>query len=377
MSKLVLMQGNEACAKGAIRAGIRFFAGYPITPSSEVAAVMSEELPKVGGKFIQMEDEIASMAAIVGASRAGKMSLTATSGPGFSLMQEGLGYAIITETPCIIVSSQRGGPSTGMPTKPSQSDIMQARWGTHGDHPIIALYPHTVKETYTLVGTALKFAERYRTPVIFLMDEVLSHLRENFELPEEIEVVKRDIENMSKDENYLPYSETFDGIPPMQNFGSKFRYHITGLVHNELGVPDIPASSNKLLKRLYKKIYTHLDDICLTENYRTDDAEIVIVAYGITARSAYVAVDYARKHNIKAGLIRLITIWPFPTVKIQSILQRASKIVVPELNLGQVAREISRIVPNHKILQLNKIDGELITPEEIIEKFINHKTYVI
>ncbi|MCD6571754.1 MAG: 2-oxoacid:acceptor oxidoreductase subunit alpha, partial [Thermoplasmata archaeon] len=287
-NNIKLLQGNEACVKGAILAGVRFFAGYPITPSSEIAEGMARLLPQIRGKFLQMEDEISSMAAVIGASIAGLKSMTATSGPGFSLKQENLGFAIINEIPCVIVNAQRGGPSTGLPTKPSQGDMMQARWGTHGDHSIIALAPSTVKEVLALTIKAVNFSEKYRTPVILLLDAEISHMREKVKIPEkdEIEIVNRKKPSVSPQE-YLPFKAGKDGIPPMANFGEGYRYHFTGLVHNEKGFPtNDPQEIDSFLRRLNNKIEVHKKDILLTERYFLKDAKIALVAYGSVARAA-------------------------------------------------------------------------------------------
>ncbi|HWJ03380.1 MAG TPA: 2-oxoacid:acceptor oxidoreductase subunit alpha, partial [Verrucomicrobiae bacterium] len=280
MSKAQLMQGNEACAKGALAAGVRFYAGYPITPSTEIAELMAEELPLVGGTFIQMEDEIASMAAVIGASLAGSKALTATSGPGFSLKQENLGYAIATEVPCVVVNVQRSGPSTGLPTAPAQADVMQAKWGTHGDHPVIALCPSSVQECYELTVTAFNFAEEFRTAVIMLMDEVVGHLREKVELPESLPVVNRKKPSVPP-ERYVPYENDDSMIPAMANFGEGYRYHVTGLTHGENGLPTgKPEVAGRALDRLMQKFDPYLDRIQLLEEIYLEDAELVVVAYG-------------------------------------------------------------------------------------------------
>lgn len=367
-----LMQGNEACLEGAIAAGMRFFAGYPITPSTEIAEGASERLPLVGGKFIQMEDEIASMAAVIGASLAGLKSMTASSGPGLSLKQENIGYASLTEVPCVIVNVQRGGPSTGLPTSPEQSDIMQARWGTHGDHPIIALYPASVSEAYSVTVTAFNLAEKYRVPVILLMDEVLGHMRERVVLPDEneLEVIDR-AKSTVKPEEYLPYRADDDGgVPEMPAFGKGYRYHITGLIHSENGFPTTNAElTSRLKNRLVKKIENNLDDIVKYEEDSMDDAEIVLIAYGSTARSAKSAMDSARQQGIPVGLFRPITIWPFAEDRIKEIASKAKTIIVPEMNLGQYRLEVERAAASQcEVVGLNRADGEIITPEDIIGK---------
>ncbi|NLI11688.1 2-oxoacid:acceptor oxidoreductase subunit alpha [Pelotomaculum propionicicum] len=364
-----LMQGNEAIAEGALAAGARFFAGYPITPSTEIAEILAEKLPAVGGKFIQMEDEIASMAAIIGASLAGLKSITATSGPGFSLKQENLGFAAITEVPCVVVNVQRYGPSTGIPTASAQGDIMQARWGTHGDHPAIALSPASVQEAFSLTVQAFNLAERFRTPVILLADEVIGHMRERFVMPDasDINVIdrKKPPAGLTR---YYPYKPDEDGVPPMANFCEGYRYHVTGLVHDESGGPTTKADqAERLIKRLNDKIMDHLDEITMTESLMTEDAEIIIVACGAVSRSARRAVKQARKEGIKAGLFRLISVWPFPDKEIKALSRQARSIIVPEMNLGQLIGEVERVVRSEtKVSGINRVTGEMITPDEIL-----------
>jgi 2-oxoglutarate ferredoxin oxidoreductase subunit alpha len=367
-----LMQGNEACLEGAIAAGMRFFAGYPITPSTEIAEGASERLPLVGGKFIQMEDEIGSMAAVIGASLAGLKAMTATSGPGMSLKLENLGYASLTEIPCVIVNVQRGGPSTGLPTSPAQADIMQARWGAHGDHPAIALYPNSVSEAYSVTVTAFNLAEKYRMPVILLMDEVIGHMRERVVLPDEneLQIIDRTKASVPPEE-YLPYKADPDGgVPEMPAFGEGYRYHVTGLIHSENGFPTTDAEKTAiLLNRLMKKIDNNLDDIIKYQEDSLDDAEIVLIAYGSTARSAKSAMDMAREQGIAVGLFRPITIWPFAEDKVKEIAGKAKKIIVPEMNLGQYRYEIERAAAGKcEVIGINRADGEIITPEDIFEK---------
>lgn len=372
--KFVVMQGDEACARGAILGGCRFFAGYPITPATDIAEVMSSKLPKVGGTFIQMEDEISSAAAIIGASLAGVKSMTATSGPGFSLMQEAIGYASMTETPVVFVDVQRTGPSTGFPTKTAQGDIMQSRWGTHGDHAVIVLYPSTVEEVYRYIFTAFNFSEIYRTPVIFLMDETVGHMRESFYLPspDEFTVVDR-INTKSMDQNtiYQPFleeSELSDETQPLVSMGST-RFHISGLFHDESGFPIGSADlASKLMKHFVNKINLHLDDILIYDSYMVEDAEYLVIAYGSTARSAYRAVKLARANGIKVGLFKPITIWPFPANPLKKLMAHISGIVVAEMNMGQFAHEVNRI--NKKSIPMENVfreDGELIQPHEIVE----------
>ncbi|GAW91931.1 2-oxoacid:acceptor oxidoreductase subunit alpha [Calderihabitans maritimus] len=365
-----LMQGNEACAEGALAAGVRFFAGYPITPSTEIAEIMARKLPPLGGKFIQMEDEIASMAAVIGASLTGLKAMTATSGPGFSLKQENIGYAAMAEVPCVIINVQRSGPSTGIPTAPSQGDVMQSRWGTHGDHPVIVLAPASVSEAFDLTVTAVNMSEKYRVPVIVLMDEVVGHMRERVVLPspEEISIVERKRPAVPP-ERYLPYQPDSDGVPAMADFGTGYRYHVTGLLHGEDGFPTTNSQvAEKVLNRLHEKIYNHTDEICMVEEYCLEDAEVVIVAYGSVARSAKRSIKEAREAGLAAGILRLATLWPFPEQKVREVASRAKTILVPELNMGQIKLEVERVVKNSaKVVGLSRVDGELITPLEILK----------
>ena len=366
-----LLQGNEACAEGALLAGVKFFAGYPITPSSEIAEYMARKLPKIGGKFIQMEDEIASMAAVIGASIAGLKSLTATSGPGMCLKQENLGFAIINEIPCVVVNAQRRGPSTGLPTKPSQGDIMQARWGTHGDHSIIALAPSTVEEILTLTIKAFNFSEKYRTPVILLLDEVIAHMREKVEMPapEDVEVVNRKKPTVPPEE-YLPFKPDEDGVPPMANFGEGYPYHITGLVHSEKGLPISDSQQiDHFIRRIYDKIQKNIKDILIYEEYLLEDADTALIACGSVARAAERTVKLAREKGLKVGLLKLITVWPFPDEIINKLAQKISLIIVPEMNLGQIVLEVERASKGKcLVVPYSRVDGELINPIEILGK---------
>ncbi|MCD6472105.1 2-oxoacid:acceptor oxidoreductase subunit alpha [Candidatus Aerophobetes bacterium] len=371
MSKARIMSGNEAVVEGALVAGVRFFGGYPITPSSEIAEVLSRLLPQVGGKFIQMEDELSSVGAIVGASLAGIKSMTATSGPGFSLMQENMGLAFMAEVPCVIVDVQRGGPSTGLPTKVSQSDVMQVRWGRHGDQNVIALVPSSVRESFDLIIDCVNLAEEYRMPVVLLLDEVISHMREKVILPEkdEIKVIERKKPPKGQ-EKYFPYEITEDAIPPMANFGEGYRYHVTGLTHDETGFPTSdPEKINQVMRRLYQKIEKHKEEIIKVEEKYTEDAEIAIFAYGSVARSAYSAVKEAREKGIKVGLMRPIILWPFPYKKVSDLANKVKRIIVPEMNMGQIIAEVKKVsFGKVKVEGVNRIDGELITPSEIMAK---------
>ncbi len=363
-----LIQGNEACAMGAIAAGCRFFAGYPITPSSEIAEILSRELPRVGGKFIQMEDELASMAAIIGASVGGLKAMTATSGPGFSLMQENLGYAIATEIPCVVVNVQRGGPSTGLPTAPSQGDIMQARWGTHGDHPIIALCPSSVPEVFHSTVEAFNLSEKYRTPVILLMDAEIGHMREPFDVDDcaAAQVVERLSTNVPP-EWYFPYDETAL-VPPLVSFGEGFRYHITGLMHDRAGFPTYrPDEIGPWWRRIFGKIQNNIDQIVRYDTDGLGDARTVVIAYGSTARSAVRAVKMARGRRYKVGLIVLKTIWPFHDSLVRRLCARAHRVIVPEMNLGQLVLEVERVLGGSRVRRVNRVDGDLVSPQQILE----------
>jgi len=365
-----LMQGNEAIAEGALAAGARFFAGYPITPSTEIAEILAKKLPVVGGKFIQMEDEISSMAAVIGASLAGLKSLTATSGPGFSLKQENLGFAVIAEVPCVVVNIQRCGPSTGIPTATAQGDVMQARWGTHGDHPAIVLSPASVQESFTLTVQAFNLSERFRTPVILLSEEVIGHCRERVFLPDisETNVISRKKPPAGL-ARYNPYEPDDDGVPPMANFCEGYRYHVTGLTHDESGGPTTDAEkAERLINRLNDKVMDHLEEIIMTESLMTEDAEIIVIAYGATSRSARSAVKTAREKGIKAGLFRPITIWPFPVQEVAALCRQAHTIIVPELNLGQYIGEVERVARSEtNVIGVNRVTGEMITPDEILK----------
>jgi len=366
--KDLLLHGNEACAMGALAAGMRLFAGYPITPSTEIAEFLSVELPKVGGTFIQMEDEISSMGAIIGASLAGVKSMTATSGPGFSLMQENLGFASMAEIPCVLVNVMRGGPSTGMPTRPSQGDVMQSRWGTHGAHPIIVLSPQSVLECYTLTIHAFNLAEKYRSPVIMLMDGIVGHMWENVQLPVKIEVIDRPEPSVPPDW-YDPYDDLPGGeIVPLVPFGEGYRYHVTGMVHDKSGFPTLVHEEvEQCLDKLIYKIKNNLHDIIRIEEYMLEDADICIVAHGSVARSAREAVNIARSEGIKAGLLRPITLWPFPRFHLENISKRVKLFVVPEMNYGQVYGEVLKSCPKRAV-RVTRVDGELITPAQIMEK---------
>ena len=368
----VLMQGNEAVAEGAITAGARFFAGYPITPSTEIAEVLSQRLPQVGGTFIQMEDEIASIAAVCGASLAGQKALTATSGPGFSLMQEMIGFAEMAQIPCVIVDVMRGGPSTGLPTEPSQGDVMQARWGTHGEHSVIALVPSSVYECYTLTVEAFNLAEQYRTPVIVLSDALIGHMREAVTLPEpgSLRIAERGTPDCAPEE-YDTVVSDLDNILPRPPLGSPFRVHVTGLVYNRRsGAPETsdPEVASDLGRYLREKIYHHRDAIARVEEYEMKDAEVAIFAYGSVARSAKAVVKWARAHGAPVGLVRPITLWPFPTLAVDRMAEQVRTVIVPEMNLKQMSWEVQAAVAGRaRVVDFGRVDGKLVTPAQIEE----------
>lgn len=369
--KVGFIQGNEAAAHGALYSGCRFFAGYPITPSTEVAEVMSVELPKLGGKFIQMEDEIGAMSAIIGASLAGVKSLTSTSGPGLSLKQELIGYACITEVPCVIINVMRGGPSTGMPTGPSQSDIMCAKWGTHGDHAAITLVPASVQEIFEETVRAFNLAEKYRMPVLLMPDEIVGHMRERIEFPEpgELAVIDRTPPSVPP-EQYKPYDTAFGDVPPLASFGSDYRFHVTGLNKMQDGFPTTKAAIVQAEEeRQLRKVEANRADIMKWEEYLVDDAEVVIVAFGSTSRSARFAVNEARKEGIRAGLFRLITFWPFPEERLLEISKSVKAFITPEMSLGMCNGVVKGCVEgNAPVHGIYRVDGEPVNPGEILAK---------
>ena len=371
MGTIKLLQGNEACAEGALYAGCTFFAGYPITPSTEVAEYLARRLPLRGGAFIQMEDEIAAMAAVIGGSLAGRKVLTATSGPGFSLKQEKIGFAALTEVPCVIVNVMRGGPSTGVPTGPGQSDIMQCRWGTHGDHPTICLTPAYVQEVFSETVRAFNLAEKYRTPVIIAFDEIVGHMRERIEIPDPgVLPVEDRAKPTCAPADYLPYDDRAGDVPPMANFFEGYRYHVTGLNHGPDGFP-VNASprihTDEL--RLMRKVEANRKEIIRYAEYLTEDAEVAVFAYGVSGRSGKTAVQMARKEGIKAGLFRPLTIWPFPEEEVAALSSRVKAIVVPELSLGQIIYEVERCAKGRcRVEGIYRVDGDPITPAQILEK---------
>ena len=364
------LSGDYACAEGAVAAGCRFFAGYPITPATEIAERMSRRLPEVGGVYIQMEDELGSIAAVIGASYAGVKAMTATSGPGFSLMQENIGLAVMTETPLVIVDIMRGGPSTGQPTKPGQQDMMQAKWGSHGDYEIIALAPSSVQEMFDLTIECFNLSERFRVPVFLMADEIVAHMWERVIIPEpeKIQIVNRKKPNVSP-ADYLPFKPDEDLVPPMACFGEGYRVHVTGLTHDERGYPqtDSPEIQEQLVRRLCDKIRKNADKIVRVKEFMLEDAEVAVITYGIPARAAVSAVKKAREEGIKAGLLRLITVWPFPERQIAELATRIKGIVVPELNYGQIVREVERAAKGTPVHFIPKFGEALHTPMEILD----------
>jgi 2-oxoglutarate ferredoxin oxidoreductase subunit alpha len=358
-----LVQGNEACAHAALYAGCDFYAGYPITPSSEVMEILASEMPARGLTFIQMEDEIASISAIIGGAWGGGRVMTATSGPGFSLMQEGIGYAAITETPCVIVNCQRWGPSTGQPTKGAQGDVMQAIWGTHGDHPVIVLTASNVRDAFEMTVTAFNFAEQYRVPVILLLDEVLAHMRENIDWPAPGELPVFVRTRPADVKTFRPFeSNTF--LP----FGEGARFHVTGLAHNADGFTVADEAAARELKRMVGKIQGKVQELAIFDRIDLDDADLAIITYGITSRPAAAAVEALRAEGIRAGLLDLKTLWPFPDHLVRDVAERVGRIVVPELNMGQMVREITRSVGGRcEVQPCTRVDGHLLTPSQIVE----------
>lgn len=363
--------GNVAAAEGAILAGCRFFGGYPITPSTEIAERMAFRLPQVGGVFIQMEDELASMAAILGASWGGVKAMTATSGPGLSLMQENIGLGTMTETPCVVVDVQRGGPSTGMPTLVAQADVMQARWGSHGDYEIIALAPSSVQECFDLTIRAFNLSEKYRTPVIVLMDESVGHMSEKVVIPsaEEIALIERKKPTVPP-EAYRAYEPDEDLVPPMACAGEGYNVHVTGLTHDEKGYPVAtdPEVQARLVRRLCDKILVHEPELRDIEEFEMDDADVAVISYGISARPSKAAVKEARKKGHKVGFIQLRTIWPFPEAYFQEIAERVKTFIVVEINYGQLKLEVERVVGRERVHLLPKLGGDIHRPEDVYRK---------
>ena len=364
------VQGNEACVEAALYAGLDFFAGYPITPSTEIAELLAYRLPQIGGKFIQMEDEIASLCAVIGASLTGRKAMTATSGPGFSLMQEALGYAIMTEIPCVIANVQRGGPSTGIPTHVSQGDVNQARWGTHGDHAIIALTASNHQDVFAMTVEAFNLAETYRTPVILLLDEVVGHMREKLIVPApgEIPLVDRLRTSVKEGVDYHPYLPREDGRLPMSDFGGVHRYNVTGLVHDMWGFPSTdPQIVHGLLRHLVDKLENRANEIARYKEYHLEDAEIVMISYGSSARSALHVVENRRQRGERMGLLELQTLWPFPSEIVRQKCAHAKSVVVVEMNMGQIMQSVKLAVAQpERVFLANRIDSNFITPNDIM-----------
>lgn len=366
---ITFVQGNEACVRGSLYAGLRFFAGYPITPSTEVAEHLAEQLPRVGGKFIQMEDEIASMCAVCGASLAGSKAMTATSGPGFSLKQEALGYAVMAEVPCVVVNVQRGGPSTGLPTKVAQGDVNQARWGAHGDHAMIVLTASTIQDVFSITVEAFNLAETYRTPVILLFDEVVGHMRERLEIPAPgaIPVVERLRTEVKAGVNYHPYLPREDGRLPMSDFGGVHRYNVTGLFHDIWGFPtENPDQVSKLIYHLWDKIENRAHLLARWKEFYLEDAEHIIISYGSSARSSRHLVETRRGKGDRVGLLELQTLWPFPAQLVREKTARARNVFVVEMNMGQVMAQVKQAVQRpDRVFLVNRMDGHLVTPTDI------------
>lgn len=371
MSRILLLQGNQAVVEGAIAAGVKFYGGYPITPSTEIAEQLALRLPQVGGKFMQTEDEIAGLGTVIGASMAGKKAMTATSGPGFSLKQEMLGLACSAEIPCVIVDVQRVGPATGQPTSPAQGEVMQTRWGTHGDHWLITVSPSSVPECFDLTLRAVALSEKYRCPVILLMDEIIGHMREKIELPDNYDDIPQAERKQPEctPEDYLAYGcDEGSKVPAMSPFGSGYRWHVTGLIHDETGFPKGTGAATKTAQdRLRTKLEDNLDDIVQVENYKMEDAEFAVVAFGGAARTAYEAVDMARAEGLKVGFVRPITIWPFAEKQMQELASKVKGILVHELNCGQYVLEVERAVAGKVPVSLYaKYDNESATPAQLL-----------
>jgi 2-oxoglutarate ferredoxin oxidoreductase subunit alpha len=369
--EVMFLQGNEAIVEGALYAGLKFYAGYPITPSSEVMELLSERLPQIGGKFIQMEDEIASMCAIIGASLTGLKAMTATSGPGFSLMQEAIGYGVMAEIPSVVVNVQRGGPSTGLPTSVAQGDVLQARWGTHGEHSIITLTASKLQDVFSMTIEAFNLAETFRTPVILLLDEVVAHMREKVVIPEPgvVEVVERLQTSVPEGIDYHPYLAREDGRLPMSDFGGKHRYNVTGLFHDMWGFPsNDPRVAYELLHHLVDKVENRADSMARYREYFTEDADVLLISYGSSARSAQHLVEIRRERGAKLGLLELQSLWPFPKETVREKCEGRSHVLVVEMNMGQICQEVRKAVSNpEKVFLANRFDGILISHEDILK----------
>lgn len=370
MSEYRIMTGNEACTYGALAAGMRFFAGYPITPATEIAELSSELLPKCGGRYMQMEDELGSMAAVLGASFAGVKAMTATSGPGFSLMQENISYGMMAEVPCVVIDVMRQGPCQGVATVPAQGDFMQARWGTHGDHPVIALVPNSVSEAYTEVIRAFNLAETYRTPVFVLSDATLAHMSEKVRVPDASEITVVDRKKPEGDpRDYLPYNNESSAVTPMAPFGSGYHWFVSGIIHDDTGFPTSgdPGIISGSIKHLLGKIRDNEEDIQSWEEYRTEDAELLLLSAGLVSHSAKSAVDAARERGIKAGLFRPITLWPFPEKRFGELAARAKTIMTCEMNAGQLAEVAAKFIGGgQKLYTVTQHDGTIIRADKVL-----------
>ena len=368
---ILFVQGNEACVEGALYAGLDFFAGYPITPSTEVAELLSYRLPTKGGKFIQMEDELSSMCTIIGASLTGKKTMTATSGPGFSLKQEAIGFAVMTETPCVVLNVQRGGPSTGLPTSGSQGDVMQTRWGTHGEHAIIALTASNNQDIFAMTIEAFNLSETFRTPVILLLDEIVAHTREKLVMPDpgEISVVERLHTSVPEGTDYHPYLPREDGRLPMSDFGGVHRYNVTGLAHDMWGFPsNKPEIVYELMRHLVDKIEGHTREITRVKEFYVHDADCLFISYGASARTALHVVENRRERGEKLGLLELQSLWPFPAEIVRKRCASVNYVIVVEMNMGQILHEVKSVVEErNKVFLANKIDGTFITPSDVLD----------
>ena len=368
---VLFLQGNEACVNGALYAGLDFFAGYPITPSTEVTELLSYRLPAKGGKFIQMEDELSSMCAIIGASLTGKKAMTATSGPGFSLKQEAIGFAVMTETPCVVLNVQRGGPSTGLPTSGSQGDVMQTRWGTHGEHAIIALTASNNQDIFAMTIEAFNLSETFRSPVILLLDEIVAHTREKLVMPEpgEITVVERLHTSVPEGTDYHPYLPREDGRLPVSDFGGVHRYNVTGLAHDMWGFPtNKPEVVYELMRHLVDKIQGHTREITRVKEFYVHDADCLLISYGASARTALHVVENRRERGEKLGLLELQSLWPFPAEVVRKRCASVNCVIVVEMNMGQILHEVKAVVEErNKVFLANKIDGTYITPSDVLD----------
>ena len=368
---VLFVQGNEACVEGALYAGLDFFAGYPITPSTEVAELLSHRLPARGGKFIQMEDELSSMCAIIGASLTGQKTMTATSGPGFSLKQEAIGFAVMTETPCVVLNVQRGGPSTGLPTSGGQGDVMQTRWGTHGEHAIIALTASNNQDIFAMTIEAFNLSETFRSPVILLLDEIVAHTREKLVMPDpgEITVVERLHTSVPEGTDYHPYLPREDGRLPMSDFGGVHRYNVTGLAHDMWGFPsNKPETVYELMRHLVDKIQGHTREITRVKEFYVHDADCLLISYGASARTALHVVENRRERGEKLGLLELQSLWPFPTEIVKKRCASVNYVIVVEMNMGQILHEVKSVVEErNKVFLANKIDGTFIAPSDVLD----------